>query len=136
MTPLEIAKQVFEALEKIRNDLLNCPTLPDDYKDISLEDIDDSWAASSLFCVKLCEQALTHAPELLKWCEDLETALSKLRPFSVVQGDAVNRLNPSSQLKVNSNDAWVVSEGNRSAHKLVPLAKILNGESPPTPAGE
>lgn len=53
-------------------------------------------------------------------------AVRALAPFELVQGDAIHRSNPGSQQVCNSNLAWVVSSGERSAHKLRKHLEALN----------
>ena len=57
--------------------------------------------------------------------DGLVDAISKLTPFTLVQGDTIHRTNPCAKQVVNSNEAWLVSEGNRSAHKLRLVAQQL-----------
>ena len=56
----------------------------------------------------------------------LRDALNAIGPFEIVQGDAINRTNPSSLQKVNASEAWIVSSGSKSAHKLRQYVEILN----------
>lgn len=52
---------------------------------------------------------------------DLEQRIDKLRelfPFKIVQSDSIHRLTPGSKQVLNSNEAWLVSQPCKSAHKL------------------
>ena len=58
---------------------------------------------------------------------EVQEALSALAPFDVVQGDAIQRTNPSNRQMVNSNIAWAVSSGAlRSAHKTRQAIDAVN----------
>ena len=65
---------------------------------------------------------MTHTPHteapLSEQLEKVQEAISALAPFELVQGDAIQRTNPSSGQMLNSNLAWAVSSGKlRSGHK-------------------
>lgn len=49
-----------------------------------------------------------------------------LLPLEIVQGDAGQRCNPHQRQMVNTNIAWAVTQGERSAHKLRSATAIFN----------
>lgn len=61
---------------------------------------------------------------------DVEAALRVLLPFELVQGDTIHRTSPASQQVCNSNIAWAVSNGERSAHKIRTALLALNDALP------
>lgn len=44
--------------------------------------------------------------------------LQDIMPVAVIQGDAAQHLNPHAKQMVNSNCAWLVTDAERTAHKL------------------
>lgn len=57
-------------------------------------------------------------------------ALRELAPFELVTGDTIKRTNPHSAVNLNSTETWVVSSGNRSAHRsraaIATIHEIIN----------
>lgn len=72
-----------------------------------------------------------HATAQQAALREAQEAWKALGPFEIVQGDAVHRTSPTSRQVVNSNIAWLVSGGERSAHKLqkwlAALDRMLEG---------
>lgn len=53
-------------------------------------------------------------------------ALKVLGPFELVNGDCGKRLNPHNNVNLNTNIAWVVGKGERSAHKQRGAMYLIN----------
>lgn len=56
-----------------------------------------------------------HTDHLLEMAVE---ALREIMPTGLVHGDAIHRTNPTSKQVVNSNIAWLVTDGERSGYKL------------------
>jgi hypothetical protein len=58
---------------------------------------------------------------------ELLRAIEAMRPFDVIQGDSIHRLNPGSQQVLNTNTSWAVSTDRKSTHAVKRCVDILNG---------
>jgi len=89
--------------------------------------------------INLCGDLLTALraeKERVRELEEALVALEELVPFELVTGDTIRRLQPHSQVNLNSNTCWAVSSEIRPAHKLRAIIETINNiVLPPTTEG-
>lgn len=64
---------------------------------------------------QIAQAVINHLPPMMR---EVVGAIQEFMPFETVKGDCFQRTNPHTKLMGNSNMAWAVSNGNRSAHKV------------------
>lgn len=64
--------------------------------------------------------------EIVNEFNKLKRVLKEVGPFEVVSGDALQRNNTNTGIRLNSMESWVVGNGQRSFIKLMESVKIIN----------